>query len=86
MIFKITGGIYPSEYRSTTLNVSNAKNIPEGYMIAKAWCKSNFKKHNSILHLPNNSFVMNVTQGIVRELSTSHVKGIKPVKYAEITS
>jgi hypothetical protein len=48
LIYKITGGIYPGEYRSTAVKVINAETVGEGSKIVSNWCNANFDDANHI--------------------------------------
>jgi len=48
LTFKITGGMYPYEYRSTAVKVTNCVAVGDGYPAVRNWCQSNFPDCNHI--------------------------------------
>lgn len=52
MNFKITGGIWPGYYRSTSISLESS-DIQEGYEKATLWAKKNFPDWNHIGTLSN---------------------------------
>lgn len=47
IIFRVTGGICPGNYRSTSISLE-CKDIQEGYEKASIWAKKNFPDWNHI--------------------------------------
>lgn len=52
--FKITGGMYPGQYRSTAVKVTHCEAVGDGYPAVEKWYKANFQDWNHIspIHQP----------------------------------
>ena len=48
LYFKITGGMYPYQYRSTAVRVRYCETIGDGYPAVSNWCRAYFPDYNNI--------------------------------------
>lgn len=48
LFYSISGGMYPGEYRSTAVKVTNCQLVGDGYPSVVNWCLANFADWNHI--------------------------------------